>query len=98
MAEDEGWLRAGDDQPYTGLQDRNGRDIYEGDIVYWPNQGEYSFRAQVKWGDYEWFMDDVQIREVSSFADVDSTEFVVIGNVYEYPDLLADAASPSTAA
>ncbi len=61
---------------YTGLKDKNGKEIYEGDIVEHLIGGT----LEVKWLNHGWtpFM---------SWHDVEHYE--IIGNIYENPELLA---------
>jgi uncharacterized phage protein (TIGR01671 family) len=80
-------------EQYTGLHDKNGREIYEGDIVkvnyFDPNTDpEYHLMGPVliKWND-----------ELSSFelgfisGDMPYYhEYEVIGNIHENPELLKD--------
>lgn len=69
---------------YTGLHDKNGKEIYEGDIV--AIQGDLkSFKTQVEWNKdiAAFILKDLQI------LDVDIADFaIVIGNIYENPELL----------
>lgn len=93
IAEDRNWIL----MQYTGLKDKNGKKIYEGDIV--------------KYG-YADFEEDKTIHKIKYFADNDypafdfvpnlgcdcnglayamaEGEIEIIGNIYENPELLKE--------
>jgi uncharacterized phage protein (TIGR01671 family) len=80
---------------YTGIKDRNGKEIYESDMVKWgdlPDSQEYNIRiAEVK------FNPDIQLDckniphphvfRWGNFA-YGGKQLEVIGNIYENPELL----------
>ena len=75
----------------TGLKDKNGKEIFEGDIVVYKDR-----EAVVKWhGSYASFIyrfvDEMQER-VSEWDPLFLAyhHFEIIGNVYENPELLED--------
>ena len=69
---------------YTGLKDKQGKEIWEGDIVKVPESGGSFSNIEVRWQKVAG-SDDMGT-DMIGFASYEGCE--VIGNLYENPELL----------
>ena len=72
---------------FTGLTDKNGKEIYEGDIVRY-RDGIY----KVDWFENGFYL----FRDVRAKFDIWWVDTEVVGNIYENPELLTTDDSGET--
>jgi len=74
---------------YTGLKDKNEKEIYEGDIL--SKQGNFSIRIEFNNGFRVMDTDNVRYNNKCIYQhvfDFDFTGWEIIGNIYEHSHLL----------
>jgi len=66
---------------YTGLKDKNGQEIYEGDILKFNTKGGNEMIYEVKWRGKGF--------KPTRMSEDNQEEIEIIGNIYENPELLS---------
>lgn len=86
------WKECYEIMQYTGLKDKNGNEIYEGDILNVIEKQDYSkkkeYKGHVVFSDTAMFAVKVGVKDMNIKALMDYHLIEIIGNIYDNPDLI----------
>ena len=76
---------------YTGIKDKNGVEIYEGDIVKYKDYDDYLYKVVFVKNECRFFAVGVTETQSENYLGYKiNNKLKVIGNIYETPNLLRD--------
>lgn len=75
---------------FTGLRDKNGKEIYDGDILNHPDRFSEDTLV-IEWVYDRWSIVEYYKGEVNHMADYKFYDCEIIGNIHENPELLKEA-------
>ncbi len=77
-----------EDEMFTGLLDKTGHEIYEGDIVTADHHNPKNYRIEFREGGFcaTWGNRDCPI-DINHFYDSTGCSLTVVGNIHETPEL-----------
>ena len=79
----------------TGLKDKDGQEIFDGDVLEIEDEGEVLGNAKLTWDNEQavFMMEAISVDGIAPFHEIISDEtysYRVVGNVYKNPELLED--------
>ena len=72
---------------YTGLKDKYGREIYEGDILYYRDA---KFQTHIVYHNGGFYFSHFGGTTFTAIGDHEINKFAVVGNIHDNPELLTD--------
>ena len=77
----------------TGIKDKNGKEIFEGDVLEIEDEGEVLGNAKLTWDNEQavFMIEAISVDDIAPFHEILSDEsysYRVVGNIYENPELL----------
>lgn len=76
---------------YTGLTDKNGKKIFEGDILKYTNDDNETHYLTVAFEEGAFLINDNGVTEYDLISTFDCLGIEVAGNIHENPELLKEA-------
>lgn len=86
-----GWIfksiKHKDKDQFIGLKDKNGKEIYEGDILTAPKINNYKPIFKVVYEEYDTAFSAFDIK-AGCWVKLNAFDYEIVGNIYENPELL----------